>query len=85
MLILRILIGGFLPFLSYALFHPYADTLKQKVIFNVIGLPGLFAMLLPMLRTEGPGMIAVYFGYFAIQFAVATVIFHFIEQAYRHR
>jgi hypothetical protein len=30
-------------------------------------------------------MIAVYFGYFAILFAVSTVLFHFVEQAYRHR
>jgi hypothetical protein len=84
-------IGGYivswliLGLLSYALFHPYVDTLKQKVIFNVIGLPCLFAMFLPMLRTEGPKMIAVYFGYFAILFAVSTVLFHFVEQAYRHR
>lgn len=86
-----ILIGGYifswlmLGLLSYALFHPYVDTLKQKVIFNVIGLPGLFAMFLPMLRTEGPKMIAVYFGSFAISLAVSTVLFHFVEQAYRQR
>jgi hypothetical protein len=56
------------------------DTLKQKVILNAISLPGLFAMLLPMLRNEQPQMIPAYFISFAAFFAISTVVFHFVER-----
>jgi hypothetical protein len=69
---------------SYALFHPYVDTLKQKVLLSIFALPVLFAMLLPMLRSEGPAMVPAYFAGFAVFFALSTVLFHFIERKYRH-
>jgi ABC-type Fe3+-siderophore transport system permease subunit len=69
---------------SYALFHPYVDTLKQKVALNVAALPALFGLFLPMLRSERPWMIPIYFVCFAILLAISTVLFHFVEQKYRH-
>ena len=65
---------------SYVLFHPFVDTLKQKVVLNAIAVPGLIAFFLPALRNEQPLMIPVYFVSCAIFFAVAAVVFHFAEQ-----
>jgi hypothetical protein len=60
------------------------DTLKQKVILNVIALPALFAMFLPMLRNEKPLMIPAYFVSFAVFFAISTVVFRFVKQRLFH-
>jgi len=84
-LIVFIVIAGWwlLGLASYVLFYPYAVTLRQKVIFNVIALPGLFAMFIPMLRNERPIMIPAYFVSFAVFFTISTVMFHFVERLYR--
>jgi hypothetical protein len=80
-IILIVAVGWWaLGFVSYVLFHPYLDTLKQKVILNGIALPALFAMFIPMLRNEKPLMIPAYFVSFAIFFAISTVVFHFVER-----
>jgi hypothetical protein len=81
LIVFWLIVGG----LSYALVYPYVDTLMQKVILNVIGIPSLFAMFLPMIRGERPAMIAVYFGYFGVAIAITTALFHFIEQKYRRK
>jgi hypothetical protein len=78
LIVFWLIVGG----LSHALVYPYVDTLMQKVILNVIGIPSLFAMFLPMIRGERPAMIAVYFG---VAIAITTALFHFIEQKYRRK
>jgi hypothetical protein len=65
---------------SYILFHPYVDTLKEKVVLNAIAFPALFAIHLTVLRNEKPLMIPAYFVAFAVFFAISTVAFHFVEQ-----
>jgi hypothetical protein len=63
---------------SYVLFRPYADSLKFKLILNVVALPSLLAMFLPMLRSESPLMIPVYFSVSAVSFALSTTLLHFV-------
>ena len=65
---------------SYALFRPYADSLKYKIILNVVALPGLLAMFLPMLRSERRIMIPIYFSVLAVSFIVSTTLLHLAER-----
>ncbi len=69
-----------LGFASYALFHPYVDELKHKIVLNVIAFPCLLAIFLPPLRNEGPMKIAVYCVCFVVLFAISTVLYHFLER-----
>jgi hypothetical protein len=65
---------------SYSLFRPYADSLKYKVILNLVAFPGLLAMFLPMLRGERPIMIPIYFSASAVPFLLSTALLHFVER-----
>ena len=69
---------------SYALFHPYyVGSLGDKIVFNVIAFPGVLAIFLPVMRGERPIMIPAYFVGFALSLAITTILYHFIERAYR--
>src|SRR5438067_587922 len=58
--------------LSELIFRPYADNLKQALVFAVSGFPVLLALLTPAMRGEGPEMIPVYFALAAIIIAPMT-------------
>jgi hypothetical protein len=68
---------------SYVAFYPYTDTLKQKIALNMTPFPGLMALLVPMLRNEGPQMVPIYFTAFVVSFAITTALFHFAERGLR--
>ena len=71
-----------LGLVSYCLFRLYVDSLVQKLAVNMIAFPALFAIFLPVLRTESPIMIPIYFVVCAIFLGTTTILFHFIERMY---
>jgi hypothetical protein len=68
--------------LSYAIFRPFADTLKQKALLSLVAFPVLFAMVGPMLYEQGPDMVPVYFVRWGSYFMATTVVLHYAERLF---
>jgi hypothetical protein len=88
--LLAILVAGLAMWLagglvSYAIFHPYVDTLWQKVTLNAVAYPSVLALMVPAIRGEGAEMIPVYFVGSAVSLGTAAAVLHFAERRLRFR
>jgi hypothetical protein len=66
--------------LVYAAFRPYTDSLPHRIGLAIASFGTLFAIMTPILRGQGPGLIPLYFAGVAVSITVFMTIFHLIDR-----
>jgi len=66
--------------LVYAAFRPYTDSLPHRIGLAVASFGALFAIMTPILRNQGPGLIPLYFIGVVVSISIFTTIFHVIDR-----